>query len=118
MSIAVCPMCHRGNREPATQCSDCGYVFGQSIDTLRGLLKSQLANARAMFWVLVATELALAGVVAIGVFYGFVIFATLPFVFVTYQLVGAARKISITKHSLKLIKHKELPKATVVSRPQ
>ena len=67
MSFAVCPMCHRANREPAKQCGDCGYVFGQSIDTLRGLLKTQLANARAMFWVLLTTELALAGVVALGV---------------------------------------------------
>ena len=71
-----------------------------------------------MFWVLVVTQLALAGVVVLGVIYGFVIFAGLPFVFVAYQLVGAARKISITKHSLKLVKQMELPTATVVSTRQ
>ncbi len=118
MSRAVCPMCHHANRPTARVCDECDYELGQSVDTLRGLLKTQLANARAMFWVLVVTQLALAGVVVLAVIYGFVIFAGLPFVFVAYQLVGAARKISITKHSLELVKQMELPTATVVSTRQ
>lgn len=115
MSVAVCPMCHRANRDTAKECGDCGYEFGQSIDALRGLLKTQLTNSRAMFWVLLVAELALLGVVALGIVYGFVIFSLLPFTFVTYQLVGAAKKVSITKHSLKLTEPKQLPKATLLT---
>jgi hypothetical protein len=115
MSVAICPMCHRANSPRAKECDDCGYEFGQSIDVLRDMLKAQLSNARAMFWVLAITELALAAVTVIGILYGFVIFAVLPFAFVTYQLVGAGRKISITKHSLRLTEQKQLPKATLVS---
>jgi uncharacterized membrane protein YvbJ len=118
MSLAVCPMCHRANRNTAKECGDCGYEFGQSIDALRSMLKTQLTNSRATFWVLAVTELALAAVVALGVIYGFVIFPLIPFVFVTYQLASAAKKISITKHSLKLTEPKQLPKATLlIDRP-
>ena len=115
MGVASCPMCHKTNRDTVKQCDDCGYEFGQSIDTLRDMLKTQLANARAMFWVLLAAGLALAGVVVLGVMHGFLIFSMPPFLFVTYQAIGAARKISISKHSLRLIEQKALPKATLVS---
>src|SRR5688572_32411367 len=99
MAVAICPMCHRSNRDTVKECDDCGYEFGQSIDTLRGMLQTQLANSRVMFWVLVGSDVALAAVVAIGIYFGFAIFPLLPFLFVTYQVVGAAKKISITKHS-------------------
>ena len=115
MPVAICPMCHRANRDTVKECDDCGYEFGQSIDALRGMLQTQLANSRVMFWVLVGSDLALAAVVAIGIYFGFAIFPLLPFLFVTYQVVGAAKKISITKHSLKLTEQKQLPKATLVS---
>jgi uncharacterized membrane protein len=108
-------MCHRANRDTVKECDDCGYEFGQSIDTLRGMLQTQLTSSRVTFWVLVASDLVLAAVVAVGVYFGFVIFALLPFLFVTYQAVNAARKISITKHSLALTEQKQLPKATLVS---
>ncbi|HEY5944433.1 MAG TPA: hypothetical protein VIV40_03035 [Kofleriaceae bacterium] len=113
---AVCPMCHRANRDSAKECDDCGYEFGQSIDTLRGLLETQLLNARAMFWVLaVADLLVLGAVVGLALTYGYVLLPVLPFIFFTYQAVRAAQKVSITKHSLRLIEQKQLPKATLVS---
>ncbi len=115
MSVAVCPMCHRSNRNTAKECGDCGYEFGQSIDALRGLLKTQLASTRTTFYVLLGVELALLSVTVVGLMYGFVIFALLPFAFVTYQLVATGKKISITKHSLKLTEPKQLPKATLLT---
>ena len=115
MSVAVCPMCHRSNRPSAKECDDCGYEFGQSIEALRGMLQNQLLNTRTMFWVRVVADLALAAVVASGVMYGFMILPMLPFLFITYQSVRAGQKIAVTKHSLRLIEQKQLPRATLVS---
>jgi hypothetical protein len=114
-SAAVCPMCHYRNSQRAKECADCGYEFGQSIDTLRGMLSNQLLNQRIMFWVLAVADLCLIGVIVLGVMYGFLIFPLMPFLFVTYQAVRTVQKISITKQSMRMIADKQLPKATVVS---
>jgi hypothetical protein len=115
MSAAVCPMCHLRNSQRAKECADCGYEFGQSIDTLRGMLKSQLLNTRVMLGVLVVADLCLVGVIAIGLSAGMIVLPMLPFVFITYQAVRAAQKISRTKYSLRAIESRQLPTATVVS---
>ena len=117
MSLAVCPLCHRANRERAKHCDECDYEFGQSIDVLRGMLGSQLANARAMFWVLLVTDVVVLGaIVAIAFTHGYLLVPMLPFAFLVYQTFRAGKKVAITKHSLRLTEQKQLPRATIVSR--
>jgi uncharacterized membrane protein YvbJ len=115
MPVAICPMCHRGNRDTAKECDDCGYEFGQSIDTLRDMLQTQLANTRAMFWVMCVADLAILAFVIIMITQGWILLPMLPLLFFTYQAVRAGQKVAITKHSLRLIEQKQLPKATLVS---
>lgn len=111
-------MCHFANEGTAWQCGRCGYEFGQSIETLRGMLLDQLRGARITFWILFALDLAVLVGVVVGVMHGMVLLPGLPFIALTWWTVRTGQKISISKHSLALIadKQAELPKATVVSK--
>jgi hypothetical protein len=115
---AVCPMCHCPNRDTAKECCECGYEFGQSLETLRGLLGSQLRNARAMFWVLAIADACIIASLFWAAKQGLILIPMLPIAFLTWQAVRAAHTIRITKHSLRLVakQDQQVPKATVVSR--
>ena len=114
----VCPMCHSPASDKAKECPECGYEFGQSLQTLRGMLRGQLLNYRAMFWVMLISTLAL--LVSIYWFAATGPYTVLPLgviAFLGWQARRASRKIGITKRSLAFVAQQEaaLPKATLIS---
>ncbi len=110
-------MCHVANRSDAARCDDCGYEFGQSIETLRGLLRGQYRRWAVALATLVIVDVALLGAIAyLAAFMRAAIIPALALVASLRGTITAARKIGITRHSLKLIGAKEaaLPKATLL----
>jgi hypothetical protein len=119
MAVARCPMCHLANDDHAWRCERCGYEFGQSIETLRGLLKTQLHNAVAAVMILLVIDAAiLGGTVYCALVLDRVVLPGALFIGGLMMTVRFAQKISISRHSLKLINAKEatLPKARLVDR--
>jgi hypothetical protein len=101
-------MCHRVNAENATRC-DCAYEFGQPVDNVLELLRDQHTRT----WItLVFSILALAASL-VGLFF-------LPFfgMFLfggTFLWTGRmARKLWITRASLKQLGDRKLPEARLL----
>ena len=116
--MAVCPMCHSPAPDKAKECGECGYEFGQSLETLRGMLRGQLMNYRVMFWLMVFCCLGL-GLSIYWLAQEGWLFLPMPVIaFLVWQAARAARKIAVTKQSLQMVAKQEaaLPKATVVSK--
>jgi hypothetical protein len=118
MAAARCPMCHQANERTAWQCRRCGYEFGQTIETLRGMLLAQLGRAKITFAIMLVLELVLASGTVYAISRGFVLLPWLPFLLVTWGTVRAWQKIAISRESLASIERQQaqLPKASVRSR--
>ena len=117
-AIAHCPMCHTANDDRAKRCDRCGYEFGQSTDVLKGMLQAQLQTNLIAFVALLLADLVLVAAVMLllGSVLGMFLFGVV-FMAAVRQTFVAARKISVSRHSLKLIAHKPtLPKAEVHSK--
>jgi hypothetical protein len=91
----------------AWQCA-CGYEFGQSVDTALELLRDQLRNQKIQLGLLLAVD-----IVAIP----FMAFLKLIGVIGIVLLFGAtarvARRLSITRASIRNLSQRALPKATL-----
>jgi hypothetical protein len=119
MAAARCPMCHQANDASAWNCERCGYEFGQSIETLRGMLEAQLQRSIALLAILLIVDLAIvAGVIYLMLWHDRVVMPGLVFVLAVIWTVRVAGKIGVSRHSLKLINAKQvaLPKATLRSK--
>lgn len=119
MGVARCPMCHQANHSTAWQCDRCGYEFGQSIETLNGMLQAQLRRSLTALTILVAIDVAIVGVVAYcAIVLDRMVLPSVLFVMAMVWTVRVGHKVGVTRHSLKLIAPKpaELPKATLRSK--
>jgi hypothetical protein len=114
MAAKVCPLCHCSNSGSAWQCR-CGYEFGQSVDTVRVLLRDQQTNAWIVLGVLLALDLAL---VAGSIYADMFGWGWLPWVVPGLLSAAAARMVSklrIARESLRQLaeRHAPLPRATL-----
>jgi hypothetical protein len=110
-------MCHRASARTAWQCT-CGYEFGQSLERVREMLHDQQTNAGiSLALLLVLDAAALVGVVFAAA-HGFIVFSALGFTALILATARAARKLLITRASLRQLAEREqpLPKAIVHKR--
>lgn len=115
MSVAHCPMCHLANEAIARDCDRCGYEFGQSIETLRDLLDAQLHRAWAMLLVMLLVDALMVGTtIYCALVLDRVVVPGLGFIFAVWWTLRTVHKIGVTRHSLKLIAARELPRATLL----
>jgi len=107
-------MCHVANNATNTVCRDCGYKFGQSLQSLRKLLRRQLHGSAALFVGLLAFDVAMLA----ALFYVpmiVVVALIVPSSWLTYRV---ANKAFISRHSLKLLDAKEaaMPEARLLTK--
>jgi hypothetical protein len=107
-------MCHRANEATAWQCTKCSYEFGQDVDKLRTLLRDQLKSAWIVFSLLAVLDLAVIAAVVWGISNGHPVMPGILDALMLYWTYRVWTKISISRHSLRLIDEKQapLPKAT------
>ena len=117
MAAKVCPMCHRGSGASAWQCV-CGYEFGQDIEAVRALLRSQRMNT----WIILVLLLVVDVMAVFGVYYaalhGFVVFSVFGFSALILGTARAVRTLLITRASLRQLARRDdaLPRARVRRR--
>lgn len=110
-------MCHRASAQTAWQCA-CGYEFGQDLEKVLALLRDQQINARIGLAVLLVLDTAaVAGVIYLAL-RGVILVAGLGFAVLIGWTVRAARKLLITRASLRQLAgwHRALPRAVVRER--
>lgn len=103
-------MCHRASENTAWQCA-CGYEFGQDIDTVRGMLRSQLHNAYITTALFLLLDLAMIPLLLVTP----LILPIGGFVTLTLGFVKSIRKIAISRESLRQLKPRELPTARLLT---
>jgi len=103
-------MCHRASENTAWQCA-CGYEFGQELETVRGMLRTQLHTAYATSALLLVCDLAMIALL----FFAPVIIPIGGFVMVTLGFVRSIRKIAISRESLRQLAPRELPTARLLT---
>jgi len=103
-------MCHRASENTAGRCA-CGYEFGQDIEKVRGMLRAQLKTSWVAFGALLLADVALVALAVVG-------FALTP-VLVLAALLGAtgrsARKILVSRESLRQLAPADLPTARLLT---
>ena len=103
-------MCHRASENTAWQCA-CGYEFGQDVEKVRGMLRTQLRTSWFSFGALLLADIALVGLAVVG-------FALMP-VLLLAALLGAtgrsARKILVSRESLRQLAPADLPTARLLT---
>ncbi len=109
-------MCHLVGDASDWQCP-CGYEFGQNIDQVLELLRDQRANARILLGLLVIVDLAAVFGVVYLALHGIVIYPVLGFAALLVWTGRVARKLSVTRESLRQLAKRELPKATLHKAP-
>ena len=101
-------MCHRANTRTAGQCT-CGYEFGQSLERVREMLRDQQTNA----WISLVLLLVLDAAAIVGVVFaaahGYIVFSGLGFTALILATVRVARKLLITRASLRQLAEREQP---------
>lgn len=108
MATKRCPMCHRVSEASESQCS-CGYEFGQSLDAVRELLRSQRINTSIGLVIL----LALTGIAFYATYVGVGILAVIGLVVLMLATLRNARKLVLTQSSLRQFAARALPVATL-----
>ena len=103
-------MCHRASESTAWQCA-CGYEFGQDVETVRNMLRSQLHTAYVSAAACLVCDL---GVLAL-VFVAPMILPISGFILLTMGFVKSIRKIAISRESLRQLKPRDLPTARLLS---
>jgi hypothetical protein len=103
-------MCHRASESTAWQCA-CGYEFGQDIEKVREMLRAQLRTSWISFGALLLADVAMVTLAVVGL-------ALTPLL-VLAALVGAtgrsARKILVSRESLRQLAPAELPSARLLT---
>jgi hypothetical protein len=93
----------------------CGYEFGQSIETIRMLRHDQQTTARIVIILLLLDAAALRGI-AYAMAQGFVFFPSHGFIALTTATVTTARKLLITRESLRQFANRETLPAAIIYR--
>jgi len=103
-------MCHRASESTAWQCA-CGYEFGQDIEKVREMLRAQLRASWITFGALLLADVAMVALAVVGL-------ALTPLL-VLAALIGAtgrsARKILVSRESLRQLAPAELPPARLLT---
>jgi hypothetical protein len=117
VSAKGCPLCHRPNAGDAWQCA-CGYEFGQSIERVLELLRSQRRNARIMLVILLVLDAMAAVVVGYAARHGFAWVSVLGFAALVTATLRTVRTLGVTRASLRQLDKPiaTLPSATVHQR--
>jgi hypothetical protein len=102
-------MCHRASEYTAWQCS-CGYEFGQDVEKVREMLRTQLRTAWLSLGVFLLLDAAM------------IAFATVGIAIALFGLVGllgatgrATRKILVSRESLRQLAPADLPTARLLT---
>lgn len=102
-------MCHRASENTAWQCS-CGYEFGQNVEKVREMLRTQLRTS----WISLGVFLLLGGAM--------VALATVGIAVALFGLVGllgatgrSAHKILVSRESLRQLAPAALPTARLLT---
>lgn len=103
-------MCHRASESTAWQCA-CGYEFGQDVETVRGMLHSQLQNAYFTSALFLLLDLAMIPLL----FLAPVILPLGAFVVLTSATATSVRKILISRESLRQLSPRDLPTARLLT---
>ena len=103
-------MCHRASESTAWQCA-CGYEFGQDIDTVRGMLRSQLHNAYITSVLFLLLDIAM---LPLLLFVPLIV-PMAGFIVLTSATARSIRKIFISRESLRQLAPRELPTAKLMS---
>lgn len=103
-------MCHRASESTAWRCA-CGYEFGQDLDTVRGMLRSQLHTAYITTALFVILDLASLGMLLFVP----MIVPIVAFIALTRATAKSVRKIFISRESLRQLAPRELPTARLLS---
>jgi hypothetical protein len=112
MAVKRCPMCHSASASTAWQCR-CGYEFGQDVGKTLVLLRDQRTNARIMLASMAVIDLAAVGAFVLVGFPGPILIPVLGIAALFGVTARVARKLSITRASIRQLEKRELPKATV-----
>jgi hypothetical protein len=113
MTTKRCPMCHDVIMSDERECS-CGYEFGQDIDKVLKLLNAQLMGAWIVFGIVIALDLmAVGGTIYLVHYHGIIVYSLFVFVALMLWTARAARTILITRESMRQLKKRRLPKATL-----
>ncbi|MBV8756490.1 MAG: hypothetical protein JO257_04410 [Deltaproteobacteria bacterium] len=110
MPAKRCPMCHRASESTAWQCS-CGYEFGQDLEKVRGMLRSQLHNA----WITSILYLLLDLAMLPMLLFVPLIVPLGAFIVLTTATARSVRKILISRESLRQLAPKDLPTARLLT---
>jgi hypothetical protein len=105
-------MCHSVNESTAWQCR-CGYEFGQDVDKTLVLLRDQRINARIMLGVLVVIDLAAVGALMFLPVPVPIVGIVLGFAGLFGMTARVARRLSITRGSIRQLEQRVLPKVTL-----
>lgn len=116
MMAKLCPLCHTTNADDRIECRDCGYVFGQAPDVLRGQLRSKIRGAKIGVLALVLVNAIALAVLLFMVLNGFPVLMVGLFTIPLTITIRLANKLLMWRASLKSIdaQYPELPKARVV----
>ena len=103
-------MCHRASENTAWQCA-CGYEFGQDLETVRDMLRSQLHNAWITTVLFILLDLAMLPLL----FFSPLIIPIAGFIYLTTASARSVRKILISRESLRQLAPRELPTARLLT---
>jgi hypothetical protein len=107
-------MCHRASDATAWRCG-CSYEIGQPVEVVRGLLEAQHSSAWIALLLLLAVDVAATAGVVYAALHGFIVFSALGFTALTLMTGRTARKVLITRDTLRRLaeRHPPLPKAVI-----
>jgi hypothetical protein len=103
-------MCHRASESTAGQCA-CGYEFGQDIDTVQRLLRQQLRSSAAATAALSVLDVTMVALIVVGQS----ILPALALAAFARMTLKNARKIVISRESLRQLAPRQLPTAKLLT---
>jgi hypothetical protein len=103
-------MCHRASESTAGRCQ-CGYEFGQDIDTVRRLLRRQLRSSVAASAALVIGNLGLVALAAVS----HTVIPLLGWYPLLRLTARSMRTIAVSRESLRQLAPRQLPPARLLT---
>jgi hypothetical protein len=103
-------MCHRASESTAGQCA-CGYAFGQDIDTVQRLLRKQLRESTGATAALALVDVTMVALIVVGQ----TILPALALAAFARMTIKNARKIAISRESLRQLAPRQLPIAKLLT---
>jgi hypothetical protein len=110
MPVKRCPMCHLVNQTSAERC-DCGYEFGKSADQALALLRDQRTTAWITLGFLIVSDVG--AVVFLALLTRGLFFPMIGLIVCLVMTAKVARKLVITRASMRQLAPRALPRATL-----